>query len=114
MKRRYASADLLGARMCLARRCAGFSQQQVGDAVGTTRAAVSLWENGSTSPTAANLARAAAALEVSIDWLIGGCGQGPIEQIVRVLQALNPEEQADVGRRVGVGVLFDRFITPNI
>jgi len=106
------------------------SQQQLADAVGVSRPAVTQWETGETRALEGeNLVRVARALEVTTDWLLYGTGPGPGEprstrtvkvavndQVVEVdeeslrlvlaMQALSP------GQRAALQALVDSFTQP--
>ncbi len=61
---------VIGDKLRELRSKAGESAQQVADALGITRAAVSLWETGQTLPTIENLKGVAAHFGVSVDALL--------------------------------------------
>lgn len=106
------------------------SQQQLADAVGVSRPAVTQWETGEIRALEGeNLVRVARALEVTTDWLLYGTGPGPGEprstrtvkvaandQIVEVdeeslrlvlaMQALSPQQRA------AMQALVDSFTQP--
>jgi transcriptional regulator with XRE-family HTH domain len=48
------------------------SQYELAAAAGVHHSAISLWESGARWPTTQSLARLAAALEVTVDKLVGG------------------------------------------
>ena len=62
---------MLAKRLKAAREKAGKSQDQVAKAVGVTQAAYSYFENGYKTPTLPVAKRIAAALGVSLDYLVG-------------------------------------------
>jgi len=63
----------IGDRIREAREANGWSQQQLGDFVGVSRAAVSQWESGETKGLKAeNLVMAAIKLRVRVEWLVFG------------------------------------------
>ena len=80
--------DVLAERLAAAAHARGLTQQQLADAVGVARQAVSRWLNGKQAPEARYLARAAVALNVSADYLLGIDGQevepvhGPLDLAV--------------------------------
>jgi transcriptional regulator with XRE-family HTH domain len=75
-----------------ARAAAGLTQQQIADACGLTKGAVSAWEQGVTdSILAENLFCVADALRVDPRWLATG-----VESDVPSMAALPPEQQAAV------------------
>ena len=62
----------IGLRFRQARKALGVALQDVANACGVTRQAVSLWETGKTVPNDGTLARAAEYLGVSRRWLLTG------------------------------------------
>lgn len=62
----------IGLRFRQARKALGVALQDVANACGVTRQAVSLWETGKTVPNDDTLARAAEYLGVSRRWLLTG------------------------------------------
>ena len=52
------------------RKRAGLSQEALAESVGVSRQAVSKWETGESVPETGKLAALAAALGVSVDWLL--------------------------------------------
>jgi len=67
----------LGARIRLARRIAGFSLEDLGDALQVSRSAVSQWEENQTLPRQEHMDIISEVLRVSLDWLAKGKGKGP-------------------------------------
>jgi phage repressor protein C with HTH and peptisase S24 domain len=67
----------VGDRLRQARNARGLSQVDVANACKVTRAAVSLWESGATTPNNDNLETAARKLHVAFDWLRTGRGGAP-------------------------------------
>jgi transcriptional regulator with XRE-family HTH domain len=67
----------LGARIRAARIAAGLSQEDLGDAVKLSRAAISQWEQGQTQPQGSNLNAISEVLQVSLDYLAKGKGRKP-------------------------------------
>jgi len=66
---------VFGERLRMARRKAGLTQKQLGDAVGMTKGSISGLENGSSkNPSAGNLLPIAKALGVNPEWLLTGKG----------------------------------------
>ena len=59
-----------GNRLCVLRRKAGFSQNELGKALGVTNKAVSKWENGKAKPTLETIRRLADLLSVSVSELL--------------------------------------------
>lgn len=60
----------LSEKILYSRKRAGLSQEALADMVGVSRQAVSKWETGETLPETAKLSALAAALGVSVDWLL--------------------------------------------
>lgn len=67
----------LGKRLRQVRRSRGYSQIDIAEAAGCTRAAVSQWERGVADPTDDNLTAAARKLDVTPGWLRTGVGAKP-------------------------------------
>ena len=85
----------MGDRLRRAREQSKITQQDLAEAVGVSRAAVALWENGDTKNIRPeNLFRAAAKLRKSARWL--SLGEGPEEPTETVYDALAelPAEKA--------------------
>lgn len=61
----------LGARIRSARQRANLTQQQVAEALGVVAPALSHWESGRREPSVTNLRKIAAALGVSVAFLLG-------------------------------------------
>ncbi len=85
------------------------TQQQLADAVGVSRPAVTQWETGETkSLDGENLLRVAKELRVSPEWLLDGIGSGPGEplpvqnldldadtlRLARAIQSLSADQRA--------------------
>ncbi len=70
------AADSIGARIALARRSKGFTQQDLAGAVGVSFQAVSKWETERTLPDVALLVRIADTLDLTLDELIAGRRSG--------------------------------------
>ena len=62
----------LGDRITELRKAAGMNQSDLAKAMDVTRQAVSKWENGQSSPDAANLIRLAELLDTDIEYLTTG------------------------------------------
>lgn len=62
----------LNERIAAARRAAGMSQEQLGEALGVSRQAVSKWESGASDPSTVNLLALARLYGVSADELLRG------------------------------------------
>jgi len=71
------NTETLGARLRIARERKGWTQQQVGTAVGITRAAVARFEGGAAMPMVQTCAELARVLDVRAGWLAFGEGEGP-------------------------------------
>ena len=69
------AADGAGARIREARRARGMTQQDLAHSVGVSRSAVAQWETDRAGQVRANLSRIAAALGVSVGYLVEG---GPL------------------------------------
>ena len=67
----------IGQRIRFARVSAGFSQEDVGDALGLTRSSVSLWEKDRSVPSREHLFLLAEMLKTSIAYLVHGKGKPP-------------------------------------
>lgn len=65
--------DTFGQRLRAARGALGYSQEQIGDAVGVTKATVSKWELDQAQPSLDGLRRLRELLRISLDSLI--CGE---------------------------------------
>ena len=61
----------LGQRIRAARESAGFTQENLAEAVGVSRTAVARWENDDIEPKLQNLISIAGLLNVSTDYLLG-------------------------------------------
>lgn len=94
----------LSKRIKAARTRAHLTQADLARLTGQSRAAISLWENGSTKTLNAESAiRAADALNVSIRWLIHGSGsmhESPLsaqaQSLARAYDAMSDGEQREV------------------
>ena len=67
----------IGERIRAAREALGMSQQELGDAIGVTKAAVSFWENGKYLPSDDYWSLLAQHLQVPVTFLTIGVGKGP-------------------------------------
>lgn len=86
-----------GDRLREARSASGLTQEQLGFAIGVTKASISAWENGRETPSFRVLADLRASLNRSLDELI--CGQesavaGPRATKEGELRASNAQEEA--------------------
>ena len=61
-----------GQRIRQARLKNGLTQLALGESVGVSRNAVSLWESDKSRPSTSNISRIARILDVSADWLLSG------------------------------------------
>ncbi len=91
-----------------ARKAAKLSQQQLGDAAGVSREAVSQWESGDTQPTLARVKKVAETLRCSSDWLIHGVGGGDMIGVAR-----EDIEKAPVIGKVQAGEWVEAFERPH-
>ena len=62
----------LNERIILARKQAGLTQEQLGEALGVSRQAVSKWESGQANPDVGYIIKLCELLELSADWLLTG------------------------------------------
>lgn len=69
--------ETMGARIRRAREALNLTQDQIGDLIGVSRAAVAQWESDQTSPVRKRMEALAGALRVSVEWLSFGVGQAP-------------------------------------
>jgi transcriptional regulator with XRE-family HTH domain len=67
----------MGERIKIARDAQGLSQQQVGNAVEVTRAAVQTWEQGRFVPQEKHLGKLASVLKITMSYLVAGKGDDP-------------------------------------
>jgi transcriptional regulator with XRE-family HTH domain len=70
----------IGQRIRQARIASGFSQEDLGDALGVTRSSVSLWEKGRSFPDESNLTNLAEVLKVPQAYLETGVGKPPVRK----------------------------------
>ena len=71
------ASKAIGRRIRAVRQHAGFSQEDLGDALGVTRSAVSLWEKGGVLPTDAHMQDLAGVLQTTVSYLVAGAGSPP-------------------------------------
>jgi transcriptional regulator with XRE-family HTH domain len=96
----------IGARIRVARREKGWTQETLAEAVGVSRSAVAQWETDRAGQVTGNLARIAAALGTDVEWLMHGTDQRrPAEArnldelaIIRLYRACLPEDREAVLR----------------
>ncbi len=62
----------IGEKLKAARNGAGLTQEQVAEALGVSRQAVSKWENGTAEPSTSNLLALAKLYEVDVSELLRG------------------------------------------
>lgn len=83
--------SVLADRIRLARQRTGLSQAELSEQAGVTPSAVAQWENPrGTQPGLTHLVRIAAAMNVTLDWLVTGSGARPSKK------TLNPAESPAV------------------
>jgi transcriptional regulator with XRE-family HTH domain len=100
------SARAVGERIGAARRSRHMTQAHLAQAIGVTRSAVAQWETGRAGQVSALLPRIAAALGVSVGWLMAENavdasapaddlgGRGDELALLRVYRACSPEDRA--------------------
>lgn len=84
----YGDTMSQGERIREARQAKGLTQQDLADALGVQRAAVSQWEKDQTSPTNDKLAKLSEMLSVDVQHLVTGTRRLPVARI-----PLNTKEQ---------------------
>lgn len=94
------STALIAERIRNQRLRLGLSQSQVAEQAGVTTQAISLWENGKTSPGGSNIAALAKALQCDISWLIEGqSDEDRIKELIenkgKTQQSSNNEAKSD-------------------
>lgn len=93
----------MGPRLVQLRRRYRLNQSQLGELCGVTKAAVSQWETGVSTPEIEKLVRLRSKLDFSLDWLIAGeevtSGSGVIPY---------PKERRLINRRLLNRRLFNR------
>ncbi|HEY2132677.1 MAG TPA: helix-turn-helix domain-containing protein [Acetobacteraceae bacterium] len=95
------TAHDIGNRIRATRRERGLIQDHLADRVGVSRSAVAQWETGRTGQVTANLSRIAAALQVSIEFLMfgedkrapGEARQGDELALLRLYRECEPEDR---------------------
>jgi transcriptional regulator with XRE-family HTH domain len=91
----------IGQRIRAARRDRRQTQDELADQVGVSRSAVAQWETGRTGQVTGNLSRIAAALEVSVEYLMNGddkratgeARQGDELALLRLYRECEPEDR---------------------
>lgn len=72
-----ASQLTLGERIKVARLAVGLTQMHIANHFKIARVSVTQWENNTTKPDTGRIVELAALLNVTMDWLLDGTGQGP-------------------------------------
>lgn len=96
------SADGAGARIRAARQARGMTQHELAETVGVSRSAVAQWETDRAGQVRANLSRIAAALGVSVEYVVtGGAPEGAAKAedatelaLLRLYRACAEEDRA--------------------
>ena len=70
---------MLSEKLYALRKSRGLTQEQLAEALGVSRQAVSKWESGASEPELASLRAISAFFGVSLDSLLGGGAPGPEE-----------------------------------
>jgi transcriptional regulator with XRE-family HTH domain len=91
----------IGQRIRTVRRDRRLTQDELADQVGVSRSAVAQWETGRTGQITGNLSRIAAALEVSVEYLMNGddkraageARQGDELALLRLYRECEPEDR---------------------
>ncbi len=73
------TADTVGGRISLARDAIGLTVDQISAVAGVTAETWANWENDRAEPRSNRLDMLARILQVSIAWLLGGQGEGPVK-----------------------------------
>lgn len=88
-------AETMGARIRRARETRKLTQDQLGEQIGVSRAAVAQWELDQTSPLGKRMVALAAALNVTEEWLSYGVGPAPrAGAVAEEIPLLSREEAA--------------------
>lgn len=74
---------MLNERLKNLRLAKGMTLQQVGDAFGISRSSVSSWESGTNQPDPRKLEKLADLYGTSVNFIVTGQNQGPIEQLTK-------------------------------
>lgn len=82
----------IGVRIRSAREASGLTQAMLAERVGVTRSAIAQWETGRSGQVGGNLAHAAAALGVGVEYLLLGGAADRLDATVR-----SEKRQADAG-----------------
>lgn len=90
---------VVGARLKMARKMAGMSQQDLGDKVGLSRMAISKYERDLITPDSENLIKLAQALGVKVEYLLRPIEVDLTEPVFRKRVALRVKEQKAIIER---------------
>ncbi|MGL6559400.1 LexA family protein [Aeromonas dhakensis] len=82
----------------------GYSQEILGSRVGVSRVSISQWERGENTPNGRYLNDLAAALCVTVDWLLTGEGEGAAPPVSEVIPGYHNVEPAVIpqGNRIPI------------
>ncbi|MGN5142067.1 LexA family protein [Aeromonas caviae] len=82
----------------------GYSQEILGSRVGVSRVSISQWERGENTPNGRYLNDLAAALGVTVDWLLTGEGEGAVMSSPEVIPGYHNVEPAVIpqGNRIPI------------
>ncbi|MDM5094419.1 MULTISPECIES: LexA family protein [Aeromonas] len=82
----------------------GYSQEILGSRVGVSRVSISQWERGENTPNGRYLNDLAAALGVTVDWLLTGEGEGAVTSAPEVIPGYHNVEPAVIpqGNRIPI------------
>ena len=82
----------------------GYSQEILGSRVGVSRVSISQWERGENTPNGRYLNDLAAALGVTVDWLLTGEGEGAVTSAPEVISGYHNVEPAVIpqGNRIPI------------
>ncbi|WP_421289484.1 LexA family protein [Aeromonas veronii] len=82
----------------------GYSQEILGSRVGVSRVSISQWERGENTPNGRYLNDLAAALGVTVDWLLTGEGEGTVTSAPEVIPGYHNVEPAVIlrGNRIPI------------
>jgi transcriptional regulator with XRE-family HTH domain len=91
----------IGERISTVRRDRGITQDELAEQVGVSRSAVAQWETGRTGQVTANLARIAATLSISVEYLLNGddkhaprsARQGDELALLRLYRECEPDDR---------------------
>ncbi|MDX7921657.1 S24 family peptidase [Aeromonas media] len=82
----------------------GYSQEILGSRVGVSRVSISQWERGENTPNGRYLNDLAAALGVTVDWLLTGEGEAAVTSVPEVIPGYHNVEPAVIpqGNRIPI------------